>query len=116
MERRTRLAWGFGVSVVVLLIMLMATPFDQWSTHRVLGFTIKITLVIGLLWLAWPDLVRIGKRLPPRIIVLAAVSLVAILIQPRFGAFLVGLTAIYWAGWWLYKKFFPGGFFERKNS
>ncbi|MDP1560413.1 MAG: hypothetical protein Q8M16_03355 [Pirellulaceae bacterium] len=109
MEPRTRLAWGFGVSLVVVFLMLVVTPFEQWSTHRVLGFFIKLTLVVGALWLAWSDLVRIGKRLPPKIIILATVSLLAILIHPRFGALLLALTIVYWAGWWLYQKIFSGG-------
>lgn len=103
------MAWGFGVSLFVVLLMLAATPFEDWSTHRVLGFCIKLTLVVGALWLAWSDLVRIGKRLPPKIIILAIASLLAILIHPRFGALLLALTIVYWAGWWLYQKFFPGG-------
>jgi hypothetical protein len=107
MGLRTRLAWGFAVSSLVLLVMLLATPGDKWNTHRVLlGFCIKLTLVIGALWLAWPDLVRIGQRLPPKIVMMAAVSLVAILIHARFGALLMALTLVYWGGWWLYQKIF----------
>lgn len=106
MGLRTRLAWGFAVCSLVLLVMLLATPLDQWNTHRVLGFCIKLTLVIGALWLAWPDLVRIGQRLPPKIVIMAAVSLVAILIHARFGALLMALTLVYWGGWWLYQKIF----------
>lgn len=106
MGPRTRLAWGFTISAIVLVVMLLATPVEHWNTHRVLGFSIKLTVVIGLLWLAWPDLTRIGKKLPPRFIILAAISLLTVLINARFGAFLVALTMVYFAGWWLYQRLF----------
>lgn len=106
MGPRTRLAWGFGASLIVLLAMLATTAYDEWSTNRFLGFWLKLTLILGTMWLAWPDLVRLGKRLPPKIIVLALISLVVILIQPRIGALLLALTLVYWAAWWLYQKVF----------
>lgn len=106
MGPRTRLAWGFGASLLVVLAMLAATSYGEGSTQKFLGFWLKLTLIIGTMWLAWPDLVRVGKRLPPKIVVLALITLVGILIQPRFGALLLALTLVYWAGWWLYQKVF----------
>jgi hypothetical protein len=110
MEPRTRLAWGGGVCLVLLLLMVITTPVDQLATHRVLGFVFKLTLMIGALWLAWPDVVRLGRHLPPKFVILASVSLFATLIQPRFGMLLIGLTLVYWVGWRVYKQAFPGGF------
>ncbi|MBL8888689.1 MAG: hypothetical protein JNL67_01840 [Planctomycetaceae bacterium] len=107
MERRTRLAWGFGVSCVLLLSLWFATPFDQGTSKWLFAFFLKLTLMVGVLWLAWPDLARLGQRLPPRFVILAIISLAMVLIQPRVGQLLILLTLVYWAGWWLYKKFYP---------
>ncbi len=107
MDRRNRLAWGGGACLLVLLGMLATTPWDQIGTHRVLGFVFKLTLTLGALWLAWPDLVRWGKYLPPKFVLLAAVALLLILVQPRLGALAVALLLAYWGGWRVYRKVFP---------
>ncbi len=106
MEPRTRLAWGGGLCLLVLLGFVLTTPANELATHRVLGFVFKLTLTIGALWLAWPDLVKIGKHLPPGLSIMAGICLVAVLIQPRFGALMVLGTIVYWTGWWLYRKVF----------
>jgi hypothetical protein len=107
MDPRTRLAAGGIGCTAILLVMLVMTPVDQWGTHRVLGFVFKLALTIGALWLAWPDLVKMGHRLPPKFVWVAAASLLMVLIQPRFGALLILGTIIYAVGWWAYRKAFP---------
>jgi len=109
MDRRNRLAWGVGVCVLLMLGMLTVTPWDQIGTHRVFGFVFKLTLTVGALWLAWPDLVRWGKHLPPRFVPLAVIGLLLIVVQPRLGAFATALLLIYWGGWRVYRKVFPSG-------
>jgi hypothetical protein len=89
--------------------MVASTPWDKIGGHGGLSFLLKLTLMIGALWLAWPDLVRIGRRLPPKFVLIASLSLFVTLVQPRFGLLLVALSLVYWVGWWLYKQAFPSG-------
>lgn len=44
---------------------------------------LRIGLVLGMLWLAWPSLKRPARWLPPGIAMLVVLSLVVIAAQPR---------------------------------
>lgn len=107
MDRRNRLAWGMAAGLLLLLGTMALTPWGELGTHKVFGFVFKLTLTLGALWLAWPDLVRWGQHLPPKFVWLAAGALLLILVQPRFGAVAVALLLVYWGGWRIYRKVFP---------
>lgn len=112
MDRRNRLVWGMAAGLLLLLSMLAVTPWGELGTHKFFGFVFKLTLTLGALWLAWPDLVRWGRYLPPKFVWLAAGTLLLILLQPRLGAFAVALLMVYWGGWHVFRQIFP----QRRRS
>lgn len=110
-DKRKRLAYASIACLAVLTVFLLTQRFSQLATNPVFSFLFKLTIAVSVLWLAWPDLVKWRDWLPPKFLILAPVSLVALVIQPRLGAPLVFLTLAYWVGWSVYRKLFP----HRKN-
>lgn len=88
------------------MFMFMVTGWENLATNRAFGFVFKLTISVSLLWLAWPDLIKLNQRLPPRFIIVAFVALFVTLIQPRLGMVLIGGVIAYTGIWWIYRRVF----------
>lgn len=107
-NKRKRLGVASLLCLALLTVFLLTQRFSDLASNPAFSFLFKLTTAVSVLWLAWPDLVKLRNRLPPRFLLLAPIALVALLIQPRLGAFLVALTFTYWMGWIVYRKVFFG--------
>jgi|GEM_PF-2025611 len=106
MEKRTRLAWASIVCFIALVLTVISTGFENIAGNPALGFIFKLTVAVSVLWLAWPDLVKLNKRLPPRFIIAASIALIFLIVQPRIGALLFAGLITYWGLWWGYQQLF----------
>lgn len=107
-DKRKRLAVASIACAALLTVFLLTVRFSDLAASPAFSFLFKLTIAVFVLWLAWPDLVKIKNRLPPRFLLIAPLALLALLINPRLGLPLVAAAFLYWVGWSIYRRLFPG--------
>jgi hypothetical protein len=110
----------------VLSLLLMAVSIAGWSTYglnesEASGFLfsscLRLGLVFGAAWLAFPQVVQLSTRVSPTFAVLMSIIGMIIVIRPRtailFLPVMAGLAALQFVGW-LMKP--PPGPRQRRRS
>ena len=97
--RRTLL----GILSIVLLVVGLGMVIRLGIGTAVGSMCLRIGLVLGAIWLAFPQVDEISKRIPPWLIGTIALGIVIIAAAPRafivIAPVLVGIAIVQFIGW-----------------
>ncbi len=104
MDIRRHLMGLFGVAFLiggVVLIMVRGTGDSQWSMAA--SICIRVGLMLGAIWLAFPQIIGIAKRFPPWLMATVAVTGLVIAARPRMilylGPVVAAIALLQFVGW-----------------
>ena len=87
---------AFGLIALMFLITAVFQGYQVgWSAMQEsmpLSICLRVGLVLGAIWLAYPQLQQIGRRTPPWLVAATGVGILVLLIQPK--AFRLLLPAV----------------------
>lgn len=85
------------VSLVIGIGLLLLAPRDENNTAlSVAGGLIRVGLVIGALWLAWPSITGLLSRTPKWMLTAAAIGIVVCVVRPQLLLIVVPILLGLW--------------------
>ncbi len=94
----------FGVAFLIggiTLIMVRGTGDSQWSMAA--SICIRVGLMLGAIWLAFPQIIGIAKRFPPWLMATVAVTGLVVAARPRMilylGPVVAAIAFLQFVGW-----------------
>ena len=95
--------------LLTIAIVLMAQGTGAGSESAVAGGCMRIGLLTGAIWLAWPQAAELTTRVPAWLLIAILIGFVLVVARPKQMAPLViplvlALTALHWAGRFLGPK------------
>jgi hypothetical protein len=86
------------------------TGWPEVQDNVAMGICLRVGLVLGSAWLAYPQLRQIGKRCPPWLVAALTLSLMLLLVQPKAFRFLLPVVLL------LIALQYVGRFFRRSRQ
>lgn len=104
MDIRRHLMGLFGIAFLVggvSLLLVKGASDSQWSMFA--SICIRVGLMLGAIWLAFPQLVGLTKRFPPWLMGTVAVSGLVVAARPRMilylGPVVAAIAFLQFVGW-----------------
>lgn len=104
MDIRRHLMGFFGIAFLiggVGLLYVKGASDSQWSMFA--SICIRVGLMLGAIWLAFPQVVGIAKRFPPWLMATAAISAIVVAARPRMilylGPVVAAIAFLQFVGW-----------------
>jgi hypothetical protein len=90
----------FALSGLVLLLVKGASD-SQWSMFA--SICIRVGLMLGAIWLAFPQMVGLARRFPPWLMATVAISGLVVAARPRLilylGPVVAAIAFLHFVGW-----------------
>lgn len=78
---------AFGLIALIFLLTAAIQGYQiGWSAMQEsmpLSVCLRVGLVLGAIWLAYPQLQDIGRRTPPWVVVAAYIGTIVLIVQPK---------------------------------
>ena len=104
MDIRRHIMGLFGLAFLVgglVLLLVKGTGDSQWSMFA--SICIRVGMMLGAIWLAFPQVVGLAKRFPPWLMATVAISGLVVAARPRMilylGPVVAAIAFLQFVGW-----------------
>ena len=98
---------ALGIFAIAFLVAagvrLYKIGVDDAQASMMTSVFLRVGLVLGAAWLAWPQLKQLAQRVPPWLMAVAFLALIIVMMRPRYilvlAPILAALAVLQFVGW-----------------